>query len=343
MSEAAPFLMRALPRRLIVGSFFALTLPLSALLILRSKATLGATFDTPLPVLVYVYALGLTHFLLTFAVYLSAANRRHFVSSWRNVAMFLIAPLAPFVFFAFWNGLALDARFVGAALALGYAVRSLDFLHLSRQSFGVLQLFKGRTSGMPRWTVRVENAYFLSLAVLLFTTFLNGSRFDARSKLVWLAVAVSAALLVTVLVSYGLALRNGGNRQLVMALVYLTLQTLASLLAVYQLGLYSCALAIHYVEYHLIMGQRVFRGPITAEDQALAAVRRRPLLLYGAIFLGVMLVFGVETAKDTATRGSTNLLIHLFDGLFVFHYVLEMSIWKFRDPYFRGSIGPLYS
>jgi hypothetical protein len=32
----------------------------------------------------------------------------------------------------------------------------------------------------------------------------------------------------------------------------------------------------------------------------------------------------------------------IFDGLFVFHYFVEMLIWKFSDPYFRRTLGSLY-
>jgi hypothetical protein len=35
-------------------------------------------------------------------------------------------------------------------------------------------------------------------------------------------------------------------------------------------------------------------------------------------------------------------LISLFAGLFVFHYFVETFIWKFSDPYYRQSLGPLY-
>jgi hypothetical protein len=35
-------------------------------------------------------------------------------------------------------------------------------------------------------------------------------------------------------------------------------------------------------------------------------------------------------------------LIALCDGLFVFHYFIEAFIWKFSDPYYRQTLGPLY-
>jgi len=34
--------------------------------------------------------------------------------------------------------------------------------------------------------------------------------------------------------------------------------------------------------------------------------------------------------------------VSIFDGLFVFHYFVEMWIWRFSDPFFRRTLTPLY-
>ena len=34
--------------------------------------------------------------------------------------------------------------------------------------------------------------------------------------------------------------------------------------------------------------------------------------------------------------------VHLLDGLFVFDYFLEAFIWKFGNPFYRKTLGPLY-
>ena len=36
------------------------------------------------------------------------------------------------------------------------------------------------------------------------------------------------------------------------------------------------------------------------------------------------------------------VLIAVFDGLFVFHYFVEMLIWRFGDPFFRKTLVGLY-
>jgi hypothetical protein len=333
-----PWLSTPAPRRLIFGTFFAVTIPL-ALLIGSGRAQ-----AQPLVLELYALTLSLTHFALTFLVYCSGANRRHFVSTPKNLAIFLVAPLGAFTFLALWFGLALDARFVGGALAVGMIIRALDFLHLSRQSFGVLQLFKAGT--VARWVMRAENAYLLALAALTFVTYLTNLRFEASSPVAWSGAFIVLVLLAIVLVGYAQALRSSANRrQVLVALGYLAIQSVASLLAVWRLEFYLCALAVHYVEYHVIMGRRVFGGPLEPGDRLLAAVRRTPALLYLGLFAVSALVMAVTRLQPELHDGPAGprLLVHLFDGLFVFHYLLEMSIWKFRDPYFRSTIGPLFA
>jgi hypothetical protein len=35
-------------------------------------------------------------------------------------------------------------------------------------------------------------------------------------------------------------------------------------------------------------------------------------------------------------------VVSIFDGLFVFHYFVEMLIWRFSDPFFRRTLTSLY-
>ena len=39
---------------------------------------------------------------------------------------------------------------------------------------------------------------------------------------------------------------------------------------------------------------------------------------------------------------SYTVLLAIFDGLFVFHYFVEMFIWRFSEPHYRQTLGPLY-
>ncbi len=317
-----------------LGSFFAVTLPLAAYVAARSgKAPLAQ---------LYIVLFGLTHFFLTFTVFLSAANRSHFIASRRNVFAFLVAPLVPFFGLAAWYGSGFAVRFALVTAALFASIRALDFYHLSRQAFGMLQLFKGKNARVvPAWTRTAENAYFLALTLCMFLTFASDLRFDARSPIAWAALGVAGALLIAVVVGH---VRAGGDKkQTMVALAYVGIQTGSCALAIWRTDLYIASLAVHYVEYHVIMAPRVFRAPLGDRDRALALVRRAPFALYG-LLAGLGLVWWLFfQAQSVYTTGAPRALVHVFDGLIVFHYVIEMSIWKFSDPYFRKSLGPLYA
>ena len=40
--------------------------------------------------------------------------------------------------------------------------------------------------------------------------------------------------------------------------------------------------------------------------------------------------------------GGDGTVSAVFDGLFVFHYFVEMLIWRFSDPFFRKNLTGLY-
>jgi hypothetical protein len=49
----------------------------------------------------------------------------------------------------------------------------------------------------------------------------------------------------------------------------------------------------------------------------------------------------VQRDKGSA-HASYLVLISLFDGLFVFHYIVESLIWRFSEPHYRQTLGPPY-
>jgi hypothetical protein len=110
---------------------------------------------------------------------------------------------------------------------------------------------------------------------------------------------------------------------------------------------------MHYVEYHVLMYPRCFHTPLDPgrrADRLFARLRRSPVVFYG-VLLGVAalvtactwLGMGALIERDGGSpRTSYLALISLFDGLFVFHYFVESLIWKFSDPHYRQTLGPLY-
>lgn len=364
---------RTLPPALILGSFAAVTLPMAAVVLAAPSHLL---------VWLYVWLFGMTHFVITLTVYMQSANLRHFWGTWPRRVLFLAAPVAVLVGFDLLHAFRVGAEFpVFAVLFWGF-IRLMDFNHFGRQAFGVYQMFKGRTGLRPPAALkRVESGAFLALTALLFTTFLAGglnpllqpggplTLLDLGAPPVGAVLpldflqALSAALLV---ISLGLlaaaaaglvrAWRVGGRPDgLGFALAYLAVQAGCGLIAAVSFPLYLAALAVHYVEYHVLMAPRCFRArldPAWRVDRAFAALRANRVVFYAAVVAvaGLVTAFGVAgmAAMGRVEPGSAAapfaylVLVAVFDGLFVLHYFVEMFIWRFSDPHFRRSLAGLY-
>jgi drug/metabolite transporter superfamily protein YnfA len=128
--------------------------------------------------------------------------------------------------------------------------------------------------------------------------------------------------------------------------VYLLSQAAGAALVLYRVEFYTVALAMHYVEYHLIMMPRCFSAPLdetSRVDGVMAWLRRHKPIFYAAL-LGLALwvtVWSLVWARQPdASR------IHafgtLFNGIFLVHFFIEAFIWKFSNPYFRRTLAPLY-
>lgn len=360
------------PAAFILAAFPFLTLPVAAVTVLA---------PTTLLLWVYVWLFGMTHFVVTLAVYMQSANLRHFAASRRNRLVFFAAPLLILVGFDLAHAFRLGAAAPLVAVYAWAAVRLFDFHHFNRQSFGVLQLFKARTGAkLPGWLKRAESLYFYSLVGLLYVSFLAGGvcplLLPGGPLTVWpvaaplapalLPLAVSQAVWVGVFgVAAGLfaaavgglvreARRAGGKPGFAAAVGYLLAQTASAALPAVYFPLYLAALAMHYVEYHVLMAPRCLRTPLdpaSRVDRVYGRLRASPVMFYTA----VVAVAGLVTATGYVGMGQMGaeeaavgkpfaylMLLAVFDGLFVFHYFVEMFIWRFSDPHFRKTLGGLY-
>jgi hypothetical protein len=304
--------------------------------------------------------LGLTHFVLTPTIYLQSSNLRYFNGSWRNRIIYFAIPIVIFLFFDLYATFQVAALFPVVAMIVRTGVRTLDFQHFSRQTFGVLQLYKARSGcKFPVWIKRVESLYSFALTLLLLTTFLRGGKF-ALDNFAGIVVGLAAGGLFGMMaMGFGLAfLRSTNQRNVLLPLAYFLFQTGAALLATYNLAFYGLALAMHYVEYHLLMAPRCFNGKLDSGrpvDRVFGFVRANKFVFYSLLIFVAFIVF-VFTVDFTAMLGmlggtaengregqSTSLLLFaLFDGLFVFHYFLESFIWRFSEPYYKQTLSPLY-
>jgi hypothetical protein len=363
------FFERKLPARMILVTFPLVTVPLAAALV---------WFTDRRFLLLYIWLFGLTHFVLTLSVYLQSENLRHFKATGKNVFLYFVVPLAILMGFYVIAILQLRDKFPIIAVALGVAVRLLDFNHLNRQSFGVYQLFKARAGLRPPPVVkRFENGYFGCLTALLLATFLAGGVFPWLQPGEWPAlgtsiaksdsallpigllriasVALGALTIVFASVSIGFLVRawNAGGRSggLLQTLLYMGFQTLSALMAIVSAPLYFATLAIHYVEYHVLMFPRCFHVGLdqkSSVDRWFGTLRRHRAVFYGIVLAASGLVMAISLMQANPTSALRThpmrylAVVSIFDGLFVFHYFVEMLIWRFSDPFFRRTLSSLY-
>jgi hypothetical protein len=356
------------PVALILGAFAVFTVPLSALALWRPDSPQFLRLE-----LLYLICLGVTHFVITPTIYLQSSNLRYFNSTWHNRLIYFALPLGIFAAFDLYRTLEIAVLLPAFDVLFRLLIRGLDFQHFGRQSYGVLQLFKARAGAkFPAWQRRAEYWFAWTVAAVLLTTFLRGGRIDApdaHPALVAASVAlmaVLAGLCLTVLAGMAVTARTAERPgRLLAPSTYFILQTGSALLAAYSTALYGFALAMHFVEYHVLMAPRCFHAPLDerrAPDRLFARLRRNRVIFYcllGLGALGVSLLTGVGTSAMAAMVAqvaamwrslgggdgpvsSYTLLLAVFDGIFVFHYGVEMFIWRFSEPHYRQTLGPLY-
>ena len=294
-SESEAFCQKRWPVAVILAAFPAVALPMAAAVLLSADNLL---------LWVYVWLFGMTHFVITFALYARSENLRYFASTRGNRMVFFLVPALLIVGFDLYHAMRVGVVLPLLGVFVLAAVRLADFNHFNRQSFGVLQLFKVRAGVKPVPAAkRIENLYFLTLAGLLFVTFLAGgtcpllqaggplsvAALEAESffppllplpamQVAWVGFAVVAAcFFAAVMVGLWKARTRNGSAA---AVAYVLVQSIAALMAAAYFPLYLAALAVHYVEYHVLMAPRCLRAsldPASRLDRAYGAVRARPM------------------------------------------------------------------
>jgi hypothetical protein len=366
---AAPmgYFQRTLPIALILGAFAVFTLPLTYLALTEPDSALLLRLE-----LAYMLALGVTHFVITPTIYLQSSNLRHFNSSWRNRLIYFAIPIAIFVMFDLYRALQVAVLLPLFDVAFRLTIRAVDFQHFSRQSFGVLQLFKARAGvKFPAWQRRAEYWFAWAVVAVLLVTFVRGGRLDTEVHpgllaAHWLLAAILAGLGLTILTGIVVSARKAERpARLLAPAAYFILQTSSALLAAYSTALYGIALAMHYVEYHVLMLPRCFNTSLDPRhwtDRLMAKLRSSRIIFYVLLLaaaIGVAMLTGVTTSMANAMSAmlagmwkgygggsgpvsSYTALLGIFDGLFVFHYFVEMFVWRFSEPHYRQTLSPLY-
>lgn len=335
----APYFERRLPIALILGSFALCAVPLAAL-----QSVPNFVGFVPHLTLFVAVGLGTSHFFLTLSVYLNAEHRAYFASSHKRQLLYIGLPVAILFALAWIEAARLRESHAAAVTLFFAAVRFLDFLHVGRQSYGMLQLLKRPPEGHPTahaaWLRPAENLLFVGLAVLQWLTFRAGGQWSADRTQSLLPALVLGALALAIASQHLLAVVRGRARAWVPALYFLV-QAACSAAAAYRTSLYIAMLAVHYLEYHVIMYPRCFaaRPPAGNGDQA-RATPARPLVIYAALAI-VVIAFELRNSF-AADSFALRFLVHVFDGIFLLHYTLDAFLWRFGQPFYRALLAPLY-
>ena len=166
ISQPRGFFQDPLPANLILATFFVITIPLTLFI---------SQQPTHLFIWIYIWLFGMTHFVLTFTIYLNRKNLSYFNQTWRNRVIYFILPIGVFLLFDLFHATHIEVTWQIFALYFLGGIRLLDFNHLNRQSFGVLQLFKAQQELTYQKNLkRIEMNYFNLLTIFMFLTYLAG-------------------------------------------------------------------------------------------------------------------------------------------------------------------------
>ncbi len=215
-------------------------------------------------------------------------------------------------------------------------------------------MFKGRTKAQfPTWAKRTENGTGLALVATLMVTHAAGgvcpllTDSTPELRIAWIGCAsLVLALYVTSMAALFVSRPSPDTPGFRAAMLYFTLQTFGTAAATMYLPLYLAALAMHYVEYHVLMIPRIAKQELDSTsriDRGYGWLRARPVcFLLVVLGLSAVVTAGMGSMDFEPSGAPWAVLLTAFDALVAIHYFLEMQIWKFSDPHFRKSLAGVY-
>jgi len=87
------------------------------------------------------------------------------------------------------------------------------------------------------------------------------------------------------------------------------------------------------------MAPRCF-GESEAKSGGVLGFLRRGGVFYGLLAV-VVVMFEARSFVVTESM-ALRFAVHIFDGIFMLHYVLDAFLWKFHNPHYRAQLYPLY-
>lgn len=357
------FMMKPGVLEVILGSFVFLTVPL--LIIFFAPWPHGNPFN--LFVNYYFVCFGATHFFVTFSIYCNSENLRYFASDTKNIYLYFALPLVIMAFIFCFYFFELQVRWAGVLPLLGplvvLTVGAVDILHVQRQSYGVLQLLKGSTGlKFADISKSLEKLFFPLMAAAAWVSFVRmlktgeaqhwGSLKDSRFLddvnapwLTWMILAFAAGIFLIALAKLFAASQSDGSfRQRYSPPCYFFLQSIAVLLAVIDFRLYAVGAAMHYVEYHFLVYQRSFKAEGSAFEDARSPRSRRIVVktCFYVVLIAITALFAFYPKAVAQNWVLSPAFLSGFMAVQVFHFYIDTLLWRFRKPFYRQTLGPVY-
>lgn len=346
-SNEKPLFQRPRVIALLVATYFLISVPYAWL-------TLFSTNQPLLDGILWVYwaTLGLGHFFITFVLYFQVRNLRYFRSSAENITIYFLIPAAFLIYtgisvtFNFWG----NPKALGVVAAVATLVRWFDVNHFAGQSFGVLQLTKAHSGAAFRGLQRrAERFFFLGAGALQGESmFLTGNRIDLSNRVVLVTAVFTGLCFFGALIPFAVTVaRQKFSRAVLVPFGYFLAQASCTIGAAIDMRLYGPALALHYVEYHLLISQRLAGAQLDRTvwtERALSFVQRRPGWLVAGAMAFSTLMYAIYTRKMglgevyDASPTSLQFAYNMSNGIFFMHYFVESFVWKFRNPFYREEM-----
>jgi hypothetical protein len=283
------------------------------------------------------FLLGMPHYLSTYVFFLDDENARY--HSTRK--------------FAFYAGPVLVALLVTAAMALhlliavAAVVALWNVFHVSRQSSGILSLYRHGSAGDH--AREKHPAMFGLLAANLGMFLVAVARqpwADARLAGKQVAAAGAAVVLAGAAIALIVLARLMWRRRAASSewvFVASSILLFAPFLGIRDLMLASTAMLTgHYVQYLgllWLLNHRKYPGTTGSTRQRfLAAVSRNPVTVVTLLVVLAVMPFGI----DRIVHARNWMAFHTWwlNITVLMHFYLDGLFWAFRDPHVRRTIGP---
>ena len=285
------------------------------------------------------FVLGMPHYLSTYSFYLGQENQRHVMD--KKLA-FIFGPLIV-------GGAMLGSYALGLYFFVAILVDSWNTYHVSRQSVGILSVYRHRGGGDNRQEKGPALWMLVGSAVGLFTIALERQpvmRKIAAPVLPFLVNVVGPLLLiVAAFAAFRLIrlmrARSAGAAEWVFLASSLLLFVPYLLVHDFTLAT-SALLAGHYVQYLgllWLLNRRKYaaaKGPLS---QRILAVISRNRAVLASVLIGLV---AVPFALDRYVHHRNWNAFHTvwLNGVVLLHFYLDGVFWAFKDPYTRRSLGP---